>query len=450
MSLRNTLPQPLERRETSRFIAILVLLLLHAGLALLMRDFQPAASLHAYTTLAVGGILAFLSKDKHKIAYILAYIAGCEVLWRMTGASIFWETGKYAIAGISLVAYLRFRGPRSVRGPVLYFLFIAVSAIITLSALGLSGSLQILSFNLSGHIALFTCLLFFTNFQVDFSSLTKISLSFIIPAFGILALATYSTLSAETIKFTTESNFTTSGGFGPNQVSAVLGLAAVLLILVLFQNRSSRLWPGLLALAFLAQSLLTFSRGGIYNAAACLIILVLHYIRLPRGRTVLITFFLPILFIGSYLVYPQLNQFTGGTLEARFSDTDASGREEIIAQDIKIWLNNPIFGVGPGMAKSERAAITQQDIAEHTEYTRLLAEHGILGVVGFLILIVILFHAYQRAPGLGAKVWVAVLVTWSLMEMTHAAMRIAVISLAIGIAVASWNTERTSENSEDN
>ena len=58
--------------------------------------------------------------------------------------------------------------------------------------------------------------------------------------------------------------------------------------------------------------------------------------------------------------------------------------------DLVIWLNNPIIGVGLGLARKHR----NHDLGNgyiagaksHTEYTRFLAEQGILGFFCIFIL----------------------------------------------------------------
>ena len=52
-------------------------------------------------------------------------------------------------------------------------------------------------------------------------------------------------------------------------------------------------------------------------------------------------------------------------------------------------MENPLFGIGPGQAKSFRFERTGIEAASHNEITRLLAEHGILGVFAIFILILV-------------------------------------------------------------
>ena len=90
--------------------------------------------------------------------------------------------------------------------------------------------------------------------------MTKTVWAMVYPIIGILTLAVYSTLTATTINFGSESVFVTSGGYGPNQVSALLGLGAFLLIMWMIQTnkKGGRFFSILLVLALVIQSFLTF------------------------------------------------------------------------------------------------------------------------------------------------------------------------------------------------
>lgn len=52
-----------------------------------------------------------------------------------------------------------------------------------------------------------------------------------------------------------------------------------------------------------------------------------------------------------------------------------------------MFAENPILGIGAGNTSSERQHRFGQIHSSHTEYSRLLCEHGILGIVMNLILL---------------------------------------------------------------
>ena len=122
---------------------------------------------------------------------------------------------------------------------------------------------------------------------------------------------------------------------------------------------------------------------------------------------------------------------TGGLINKRYANQDAAGREkkdalggreEVSKVEIDAFLNNPIFGIGVGKGKEVREEMLGKVVAAHSEITRTLAEHGILGVIGLLILVftpILLYVNNQQHVYM-----VAFLVFWAL-TINHAAMRIA-------------------------
>jgi hypothetical protein len=76
--------------------------------------------------------------------------------------------------------------------------------------------------------------------------------------------------------------------------------------------------------------------------------------------------------------------------------------------------------------------------AAHTEYSRLLAEHGLLGLMALLLLGLMFLQAFRRAPTPYAKGLTLAFMVWALAEMCHAAMRIAAISFLFALPFAQF------------
>lgn len=422
---------------------ILWFTVLHIGLALLIDNFRFAATIHALLVFALGLWTALTSEDIRKVIPYVAYIAGAEVLWRMSNAGVFWEFGKYATIAILVIALIKNKTPLKKSSlPILYFLMFLPSIILTIDFLGWTDQArEFISFNLSGPLATAVCLLFFLQVNMDESLLTRSIWAVVFPIVGILTLAVYSTITATAIDFGSEAVFVTSGGYGPNQVAALLGLGALLLIMEIIQTkkREGRIFSIFLILALLIQSFLTFSRGGVYNLvialAAALVILLFKPTRFIKSFSVV---FLLLLIVG-YLVFPQIEEMTSGAFSQRFQDINPVSRISIANEDLKLFNDNPLYGVGPGMAYFARGI--RSFTSAHTEYTRTLAEHGTLGIFALLFLVIQIGVAFIKAPGVIERAWIVALAGWSAVEMAHAAMRVVAISLLLGLAVVSWKHE---------
>lgn len=420
----------------------LAFLAAHVPLAVLLMVVPGLSLLHSLAAVAVGLWWASAPATRHRTLLAAAYVAGGDVLWRMTGGAVFYEFGKYAVI-VLLLAHLvsaRLRPTPLGRVAVVSFLLLIPSIALTVAEVGAVAARGEVSFNLSGPLALAVAALALSATDPARVPLRRLLVYLLAPVVGIGAIAGRATLAADEIYFTEESNFVTSGGFGPNQVSALLGLGAVLAVLLALHT-TTRVWRWCflgLAMVLLTQAVLTFSRGGVLNALICLAILGLHTLPNRRLRIGFALGALATLAVASELVLPALDRFTGGALEARYSDVDPGLRQRLAEKELEIWRENPILGVGPGMAKYRRELAFGKRIAAHTEYTRLLSEHGILGAGALVILLALAVTAYLRAPTALARGWVAVFAGWPLLEMSHAAMRVSVISFAFGLALLPW------------
>lgn len=87
---------------------------------------------------------------------------------------------------------------------------------------------------------------------------------------------------------------------------------------------------------------------------------------------------------------------TGGMLYNRYAGLNpsgekkediTSGRVELFIVELKDFMRHPVWGAGVGRAKIDRYKDFGIRVATHNEISRLLAEHGIFGVLALMILI---------------------------------------------------------------
>ncbi len=441
------LPVPIEVERPASLI-ILGFVLLHIPLALGMLHSSLFSTVHAFTVLAVG-VIACLIGRLDIAAAAAAYITGAEVLWRMTNASIFWEFGKYATLLICSIGILR-TGLRKISIPFLYFLLLVPSTIFTAEASSFATARNELSFNLSGPLALFASMCFFSGKKLNRHQFGRILVALVAPIVGIVTIAIHSTLSASQINFTDESNRVTSGGYGPNQVSAVLGLGALVLVLLIISSRASKflkIAAGVLAAVLVSQSLLTFSRGGSYMALTGMAAAILIVIR----KRHIVPFLFGMIFVAalfSVWVLPWMNSFTGGTLEERYTDFRSSGRVDIVRDDLRIFKEHPFLGVGPGMAAGYRY-LYYRGAPAHTEFSRMLAEHGLLGLAAIILLIVIAIRNVRAETQREDKAAAVSLVLWSIAFMFINAMRLVAPAFLFGLTSVQIEEEEEEDKDED-
>lgn len=421
-----------------QFRVILLLALIHVPLGILIYNAGPLAVLHPMASLGVGLYCALQKKIRLElVALSISYIVGAEVLWRMAQIPIFWEFGKYSSSAIAIIAMVR-RGHFSIpKIPLAYFLALLPACVITFVEFSLVEARGIISSILSGPFLLLICCWFFSNVKATPSQIQYSLFAIIIPLLSVAFATLFYTVTVEDLQFTDESNFATSGGFGPNQVSAMLGLGAFLSLfcLISFRNEGKhRVFLMLAAILFTAQSVMTFSRGGIYNAVGALMLVVLLEFRNPtralrRLGPVIATVFLFLL-----IVFPILNNFTEGGLQARFEDSEPTHRVEIVGSDLLIFAEHPLFGAGVGIAYSDRERFLEFKAMSHTEFSRLISEHGMFGFFAILMLGVMIVENVQRQhSALGLAVVIG-LTAWCVLFTLNAGTRLAAPSFIWGIA----------------
>lgn len=418
--------------------AALAFIGVHIPLALLMRLFSPVATAHALVVLIIGLWWVIVGRRPMRVAYVGAYIVGAEVLWRMSGAAVFWEFGKYATALLFIAALLRVPRVRVPGLPIGYFCLLVPSVALTLATLPFVDAEQQVSFNLSGPFALAVTAWFFSHLKLSAEQFDKMLIALIAPLVGTAGVTVYATLTAANLHFNSGANDVTSGGFGPNQVSAALGLGALLAFWFVLDERVDLRHKVLLfglTIMLAVQSALTFSRGGLYNACGGAVVAALSLARDGRARVRLLCIAALLALVGYYFIVPGLDAFTGGTLLERFQDTSLTGRDVLIQADLQIWLQHPLVGVGPGVAALLHEAYFRE-AAAHTEYSRLLAEHGLLGLAAMVLLGVMLVVNIKRARTKQGQAATVMLSVWSLLFMSNVAMRMVAPSFLIGLTCA--------------
>jgi O-antigen ligase len=87
-----------------------------------------------------------------------------------------------------------------------------------------------------------------------------------------------------------------------------------------------------------------------------------------------------------------------------------------------MFLKNPIFGVGVGKGAEVRKEETGIEVLSHDEITRMLAEHGSLGILGLMILFFTPLFLYFENK---FNMFLLCFVCFWFLTVNHAAMRTA-------------------------
>ena len=427
--------QPVQAAADLPLGRVAAFLLLNIALAMVSKQSSLFSTAYALVVVAIG--LAWFAQDQtpDRVIYLAAYIVGAELIWRGTSARIFYEFGKYGVSFFLLLALFKYKGlERANKLPLLYFALLLPS----LAVLPYFDR-QAIAFHMSGPFALAVSATFFSTIMLDRRQLKRLLLAIIGPAVGLAFLALFFTLANEqpaTIAGYAEK--VTSAGIGPNQMSSILGLGALasfLYVLAEREQRGVRNLMVLLTIWLLGQAMLTFSRGGFWSTLLAIAAGSLFLLRDRRTRTAMLAGGIFIFLAGYFVVLPLLDSFTAGSVSARFSDPNTTNRVEIAQADLQIFQDYLPFGVGPGRSLYYHTIYFQLANA-HTEYSRLLAEHGIFGLAALLILLGLSVYRGLSKASPEERGYRVMLIAWALAFMLHSAMRLVAPAFIFGLAFA--------------
>jgi len=377
------------------------LVLLHVFIGLAIFTFEGFSKLYYFAFLGFFLYLILKNKNKnHEVLYACAYVVGSEVFLRMTGGAVFYEAAKYEVMAFCMIGMLYEGFSKDGVGFFIYLLLLAPGILVSSETLGFDTNIRTaIAFNLSGPVTLGVAALYAYKKKVTRFQLTNIGLAALLPLISTVIYLFLYTPSLRDIVTNTESNVAASGGFGPNQVATLIGLGIFLAFSRLLFHSQNLLLLGVNIFLFALlgyRGLVTLSRGGVYTGLAmCLLLLFSVAIRSnAKVRSQLVVFALVVSFAG-FTTWLYSSYQTRGMLDLRYASKDAAGRSdkdistgriELFSTEIEAFKEHPFVGIGVGKNKEYREQETGIESASHNEISRLLAEHGILGIIAMSIL----------------------------------------------------------------
>ena len=426
------------------------LIIIHVFIAIGIHFFEPLSKVYFLSILVVSLIKILNATSKNRYVYVLiacSYMVGAEVFLRMTGGNFVYEASKYFVVLFLLIGI--FLGDGISKKSFVYFIYLLVllpGIIVASSTLDYETNIRnAIAFNLSGPICLGIAALYCYGRKITLKSLQKVLLAGLLP---LIATTTYLFLYSPSIKDTlsgTQSNFEASGGFGPNQVSTVLGLGVFLLAGRLFLQSKTffiKIVNGLILALMSYRAIVTFSRGGVFVALIIIIaFIVTFYLKATNKSKKRIIGSVAILSIGIILTWFISTMSTEGLIIKRYNNEDAlgrtkenltTGRADLLTNELNEFLENPFLGVGVGKLKELRFEKEGIRAASHNEMSRIVGEHGIFGIIAFLILLFapLLFRLKNKK-----NIYFYSFYLFWFLTINHSSMRIAAPAFIYGLCL---------------
>lgn len=383
--------------------------------------------------------LWYIIKSQNKNDEVLiaaAYIVGSEVFLRMTGGNPLYEITKY---GVILFLFIGIYFSGFSKGALPYWIFLILlvpGVIISTFVLDFDTNIRkVIAFNISGPVCLAIASLYTFRKKIALAQMNTILLSLGLPIITCMVYLTLFTPNVREVITGTDSNFTTSGGYGPNQVATILGLGMFIFFsrIILESKSTFQVILNLfIAVNITYRGMLTFSRGGMITGFLMILLLLLFlYVKSNGNGKVKLNYIFGMIGLAMLCIWGYTSFQTGGLINKRYANQDAAGRvkesrftgrEEVAASEIDMFLKNPIFGVGVGKGAEVREEETGIEVLSHDEITRMLAEHGSLGILGLMILFFTPLFLYFENK---FNMFLLCFVCFWFLTINHAAMRTA-------------------------
>jgi hypothetical protein len=415
----------------------LYLILFHVVVGVLGFLVPFTAKIYGYSIFIYGIYYIIKKQNRNNEALIAAaYVVGSEVFLRMTGGNPLYEISKYGVMVFILIGmyYSGFS-----KGAVPYWIFLLLlvpSVIISTFTLNFDTDIRkAIAFNISGPVCLGLASLYTFRRKIPLVEVNSILLNMGLPIITCMVYLTMYTPNVQEVITGTESNFQTSGGYGPNQVATILGLGMFIFfsrVILDSKTKFQIILNLIIALNITYRGMLTFSRGGMITGFLMIVLLLVFlYFKSNYGGRVKLNYIIVLLVFAMFATWTYTSFQTGGLINKRYSNQDAAGRakesqftgrEDVAQNEIDTFLKNPIFGVGVGKGAEVREDETGIKVLSHDEITRMLAEHGSLGIVALLILFFTPLVLYLENK---FNMFLLCFVAFWFLTINHAAMRTA-------------------------
>jgi len=241
------------------------------------------------------------------------------------------------------------------------------------------------------------------------------------------------------IQWTEESNFETSGGMGPVQISFYLAIGVFAGFYGIFLSKGiARVIYFTLSSAIIFIMILTFSRGGLYMLG------LMIFVAFFSQKKVKYIFLVIPLSVIIYWGIEFVTDFTEGKIIERYAQEGTSSRDLLVAYGWEMFKENPLIGIGTAnyyfeVAKSKYFGFKS---GAHNEIIRALSEHGFIGGILWVLFFIVSIFQLRKKPGFYKQISMVFFIVF-LASTFHNGLKLALQPTILLIAVASRPREKS-------
>ena len=339
-----------------------------------------------------------------------------------------------------------FKGASSKTVPYwIYLLILFPGVVIASTTISFEADFRkLIAFNISGPVCLGVSALYCYYKKIKKEDFQRVILMLLMPLIAQMTYLYLYTPSMSDVNISLNGNYAATAGFGPNQISTVLGLGCFLLCTRLFTIKDKFITIVNITLLVLMgyRAVITFSRGGVFTALICTVAFLIFFYYKEGSKKMEGTNIRIIGMTAIFLVVWLFSSLeTSGLIGNRYTNRDAAGqlkedistgRVELIETELSAFYHNPIMGIGVGKGREYRLENLGISINTHNEISRLLSEHGILGIFALVILIFVPIVFWTKFKN---NYYFLAFVAFWFLTINHSAMRIALPAFVYGLAL---------------
>jgi O-antigen ligase len=363
---------------------------------------------------------------------LIAYLAALQPAARLYGTSMPYFALEYLLPISAVLLVLRKRGRIHLGAP-----FLLYGGYISLELLGIFATdlTDIVRGVLVPSLTLWMALFIAAQLRLTRQQLVIVCNGYIVGAISLAALIGRVYTTGQIIRWTTESNFTASGGMGPVQVGLLLAIACFMCLIV-FEHQRGLLRFAYIAICFVLTYImvLTFARGGLYIFGAATLSYYL-FLRRPDPRRLAIVIACCVSIVA---IFQFAAETTEGAVIDRYSERNTSNRLRLFQHGWEVFLNHSLFGVGTSnyhkvVSESEYFG---RSSGAHNELIRAAAEHGVVGLGLWMAFVITTVRAVLQAKPGAERALCLIVVGIALVSTFYNGLKLAGQSLLFLLALA--------------
>jgi hypothetical protein len=286
----------------------------------------------------------------------------------------------------------------------------------------------------------FLCLFAADQIRLTYIDMGKILISCLIGVITIAMIIFRGYIMAGDFSWSNESNFVASGGMGPNQVSLLLSIGVFVCIwLSEYVHIGYKLVYWIIGSILSYLMVLTFSRGGVYILVFTILLYYFIFKR-PSLRSFMATLLIIAIMT---MIFKFAVSITDGFVVTRYSDATPSSRLDLALQGWEIFLDNTVFGIGTANYYIEVSSSEYfgQVSGTHNELVRAAAEHGIFGLLCWILFAITGFIHIIRMNNSSTKALRLALLCIFFSSVFYNALKLTIQETLVLIAFVGINNE---------